>query len=109
MNDEEFQDFISERIVKLRAVKKVSARDMSLSIGQNVNYINNIENQKAEPSLTGLIYICEYFKITPGAFFDEGNPYPERIKGIVENIKQLDSESLAGLAVVVQAMAAASN
>ncbi len=34
------------RISKLRTQKGVSARDMSLSIGQNAGYINNIETGK---------------------------------------------------------------
>ena len=100
----DYEAFVAERVAKLRQGKGASARDMSLSIGQNVNYINHIENRKTEPSLTGLIYICEYFKITPQEFFDEGNPNPERIKGIVENMKLLDDDALAGLATVVQEM-----
>ena len=36
-------DFIKYRIASLRNQKGVSARDMSLSIGQNENYINRIE------------------------------------------------------------------
>ncbi len=40
--------------------KRVSARDMSLSIGQNAGYINTIESGKAFPSMTVFFYICEY-------------------------------------------------
>ena len=40
MNKQEF----SERLSTLRINKGVSARDMSLSIGQSPGYINNIEN-----------------------------------------------------------------
>lgn len=40
------------RLSKLRTQKGVSARDMSLSIGQNAGYINNIETGKALPSMT---------------------------------------------------------
>ena len=32
------------RLAQLRAKKGVSARDMSLSLGQNAVYINNIES-----------------------------------------------------------------
>ena len=35
----------SQRLSELRINKDVSARDMSLSIGQNHGYINNIEMQ----------------------------------------------------------------
>lgn len=40
------EKFIREQIAKLRTAKNVSARDMSLSIGQNSSYINGIENGK---------------------------------------------------------------
>ena len=53
MYEEEF----AERLVALRMKKGVSARDMSLSIGQNAGYINNIENGKALPSMTSFFYI----------------------------------------------------
>ena len=100
----DYEAFVAERVAELRQAKGTSARDMSLSMGQNINYINQIENRKTEPSLTGLIYICEYFKITPQEFFDEGNPHPERIKGIVDNLKLLNDNALEGLATVVQEM-----
>ena len=44
--------------------KGVSARDMSLSIGQSEGYINNIENGVNFPSMTVFFYICDYFGIT---------------------------------------------
>lgn len=68
MTEKEF----SLRLAQLRSEKGVSARDMSLSIGQNASYINNIENGKALPSMTGFFYICEYLNITPGEFFRRG-------------------------------------
>ncbi len=63
------KDF-SLRLAKLREEKGVSARDMSLSMGQNPGYINNIESGKSMPSLSGIFYICEYLGITPKDFFD---------------------------------------
>lgn len=65
----EKKDF-SLRLAQLREKKGVSARDMSLSIGQNPGYINNIESGKSMPSLTGIFYMCEYLDITPSEFFD---------------------------------------
>ena len=60
-----YEEFTQNRIAQLRMQKNVSARDMSLTLGQNNSYINQIENKKALPSLQGLFYICEYFGITP--------------------------------------------
>ena len=47
------------RLAQLREKKNVSAREMSLAIGQNPGYINNIESGKSLPSLPGVFYICE--------------------------------------------------
>ena len=52
------------RLARLREKKGVSARDMSLSIGQNPGYINNIETGKSKPSLDGIFYICEYLGVS---------------------------------------------
>ena len=45
------EDNFAERLSQLREAKQVSAREMSLSIGQNCSYINRIENKKAFPSM----------------------------------------------------------
>ena len=89
--------FVAERIAKLRQAKGVSARDMSLSIGQNVNYINHIENRKTEPSLSGLIYICEYFGVTPQDFFDEETENPALLNEVIRRLKPLNDKALEGI------------
>ena len=58
------QEF-SERLTKLRLKKGVSARDMSLTLGQSESYINRIESQKMLPSMSVFFYICDNFGITP--------------------------------------------
>ena len=98
----DYGNFVAERIAKLRQARGVSARDMSLSIGQNVNYINRIENRKAEPSLSGLIYICDYFGLTPQEFFDRETPYPVRLKDFMEDVKRLDENELLHLSSFVK-------
>ena len=47
INEENF----AERLSQLREARQVSAREMSLAIGQNCSYINRIENKKAFPSM----------------------------------------------------------
>ena len=64
------KDAFIKRLVELRVAKGVSARDMSLSLGQSAGYINNIENGVNFPSMTVFFYICDYFGITPKDFFD---------------------------------------
>lgn len=100
----ESQEF-ALRLAKLRAKKGVSARDMSLSIGQNPGYINNIETGRAMPSLPGLMYICEYLGISVREFFDTENENPGKIGVIIENLKKLDEAQLDTIASLVQNLA----
>ena len=87
------KDF-SLRLAQLREKKGVSARDMSLSMGQNPGYINNIETGKAKPSLDGLFYICEFLGITPSEFFDTQSPNPSKLDSIVKDMKKLNDKQL---------------
>ena len=89
-----YEDFVPERVAKLRTQKGVSARDMSLSLGQANNYINNIENKKSLPAMQSFFYICEYLGVPPQEFFDEGNTCPEALREFIAEAKQLDSKSM---------------
>lgn len=96
--------FIKQRIAKLRTDKNISARELSLQLGQSTGYINTIENGKSLPSLSMLLYICDYFKITPKEFFDEDIEYPQTIKEIVKECKRLDKKSLEALLTIIKSM-----
>jgi len=97
-----YEDFFLERLTKLREMKNISAREMSLSIGQNRNYINQIENKKAFPTLQVFFYICEYLQVTPQEFFDEDVEYPIELKALIEDLKKLDANALASVSSVVK-------
>ena len=84
MTDKEF----SLRLAKLRTQKGVSARDMSLSMGQNPGHINNIETGKSMPSLSGFFYICDYLDITARDFFDDGKEYPEQLRAVFQDMQK---------------------
>ena len=101
MNEEIF-DFISDRITKLRESKGVSARDMSLSIGQNEAYINRIENRKTKPSIDGLTFICEYFNISLSEFFDTETENPALLNKLIKSAKGLDNRKLENLIALIQ-------
>ena len=96
---------ISLRIAKLRIKKKVSAREMSLAIGQNPNYINHIENGTAAPSLSGLLYICDYLGITVSEFFDFDSANPAKLSKINEYLKKLNDEQLSAVENLVKNLA----
>jgi len=95
------KDF-SLRLAQLREKKGVSARDMSLSIGQNPGYINNIESGKSMPSLSGIFYICEYLGITPSEFFDIDSKNPTRLNDVIKDLKRLNDKQLETIAALIK-------
>lgn len=92
-----YENFLPDRLAELRMQKGISARDMSLSLGQANNYINTIENKKSLPSMQSFFYICEFFNITPQEFFDEGNSNPQRLQEFINEAKKLNDNSLSHL------------
>ena len=100
MYENEFQT----RLAQLREKKGVSARDMSLSIGQNPGYINNIETGKALPSMSGFFYICEYLQLSPKDFFDTDAKNPEKLNELMKDLKRLDDKQLDSIASIVQGL-----
>ena len=99
----EQQEFI-DRLVKLRMNKGVSARDMSLSLGQSEGYINNIENGVNFTSMTVFFYICDYFGIKPKEFFDVDSSDPVKSKELLEATKNLTSEQLEHLIAIAKSI-----
>lgn len=89
----EQEDFI-KRLVELRMNRGVSARDMSLSLGQSASYINNIENGKNLPSMAVFFYICDYFQITPKEFFDTETTNPTKSQELFALTRGLNNEKL---------------
>jgi len=90
------------RLAQLREQKGVSARDMSLSMGQNPGYINNIESGKSLPSLTGIFYICDYLEVTPSEFFDLESKNPTKLDSIIKDLKHLDDKQLDTISTLVK-------
>jgi len=97
----DYLDWIPTRITELRMQKGVSARDMSLSLGQCDSYINRIENHRALPSMAGLIYICEYFNITPQEFFNAGALAPQKSKELLSEMEKLTAAQADHLITII--------
>lgn len=98
MDDKDF----AMRLARLREKKGVSARDMSLSIGQNPGYINSIETGKFKPSLDGIFYICEYLGVTPAEFFDMDSANPSKLDTIINDMKKLNDQQLETISALVK-------
>ena len=83
--------------------KGVSARDMSLSLGQSPNYINGIESGVNYPSMANFFYICDYFGITPLEFFDVESNAPCKANELMDIIKTLPDELIDCFIVLAKA------
>lgn len=99
-----YEEFFSKRIASLRLQKNVSARDMSLSIGQSESYINKIENGKSFPSMQTFFYICEFLDISPKQFFDDEIENPLLIKNLLEDLKYLDDKQIENVAEIIKGL-----
>ncbi len=96
-----YDEFFGMRLASLRGQKGVSARDMSLSIGQNPGYINYIENGKALPSMSSFFFICEYLDVSPCEFFDIENTNPEVLRNLILHLKKLTPKQLGCISYLV--------
>ena len=100
----DYEQIVIKRLAELRQKQGVSARDMSLSMNQNVNYINSIEHGKITPSMKGFFCICEFLNTTPKDFFDTENSQPDKLSALIETLKKLDDDALNLIAGVARKM-----
>ena len=82
----------SARLAQLRMEKGISARTMSIELGQNVSYINRIENGKALPSLAQFFNICDYLGISPADFFNEEKRHYTRSSQLYQETEKLSPD-----------------
>lgn len=94
MNNHTYKKQFCRRLTQFRMNKDVSAREMSLSLGLSVSYINRVENEKALPSMSKFFDICDYFLVTPQEFFNMSEPYPTEIAIAVEEMRHMSKEQL---------------
>lgn len=97
-------DFLRARLSQLRISKRVSARDMSLSLGQSESYINKIENGKALPSMEVFFYICDYFGMTPQDFFSTEMGSMVNIRELIQQMALLNEEAISALRIIINEM-----
>lgn len=90
------------RLVELRKHKGVSARDMSLSLGQSTGYINNIEKGINYPSMAMFFTICEYLDITPKDFFDTEMAEPAKSRELLSAVSGLQNEQMDHLIAIAK-------
>ena len=105
MDEKIFEKQFIERLTQLRYQKNVSARDLSLSLGLNAGYINNIESGKALPSMRTFFLICSYLNISPMEFFDYDSPLPEELREAITNLKKLNPVQFTSIKLIIEDIA----
>ena len=99
-----YEEQFAKRLAQLRGQKGVSAREMSLAIGQGPAYINNIENQHKLPSMTGFFYICEYLGLSPKDFFDDELTIPVEARQFIMDFQLLPPEQRANILSLMEGL-----
>lgn len=97
-----YEDLFYERLAKLRGIKGVSAREMSLAIGQSPGYINGLENKNGFPSMQVFFYICEYLGVTPAEFFDSSNEHPSEYREFINDINALNEKNRQNILAIIK-------
>lgn len=100
-----FEDLFYKRLIALRTAKGVSAREMSLALGQAAGYINRLENRRGFPTMENFFYICDYFHITPKEFFDDKIEYKTNVKEAIDILNSLKPEYLDSLIFLAKGLA----
>lgn len=100
------EEFVRNRITQLRINKGISEYKMSYDLGHSRGYINNISSGKALPSLSEFFSICDYFGITPVAFFETEKNDPVLITTVIEKLKLLDDSDILLLLTLINRLIA---
>jgi transcriptional regulator with XRE-family HTH domain len=96
------KEFISKRFSSIRIAHNISARQLSLSLGQSPAYINQIECEHKSPSIDGLLNFCEYFNMPLAEFFDDGAEYPVQYKSMIKDMNKLSIDELGEVSAIIK-------
>ena len=100
------EKFVAERITELRLRKNISEYQLSLDLGNNKSYIQNISSGRSLPSMSQFYEICRYFDITPQEFFDEGLHNLPLYQKANDLLKQLDDDDMMAVIAILKRLTA---
>lgn len=98
------EQFIRDRISRLRQEKQVSERKMSLDLGHSTSYIRSITSGRALPSMSEFLYICEYLGVTPMEFFNEEKATTLTQQKAIKHIYSMSDEDIRLLIGFIERM-----
>lgn len=90
-----------ERMSQLLMEHKMSEREMSLALGNNPTYINQVVTGKTNIPLPEFFEFCRILGVTPAQFFGECNR-SEKEKNILTELGQLNQEQLLVILSVIR-------
>ena len=96
------ENFIRERITKLRIQKNVSEYKMSLDLGHSKSYIQSIASGRSLPSMSEFLYICEYLNVSPSEFFNEETDNPILFEQNLSGMRKLGKDDLLLLHTIIR-------
>lgn len=99
------KEYIANRFASIRLAKNISARALSIGLGQSTQYINQIESGRKMPSIEGLVNFCDYFQITLKEFFDDDCEYLIQYKELFNYLNKLDTEELNEVITIIKRIA----
>ena len=95
--------YIQNKITELRIKRGLSAYELSYQLGHSKNYIHNIVSGYSQTTVNELLYIIDFFGMTPRDFFDEEYEYADPVlgKNIIDAMRGMSKENLVSLAHLV--------
>lgn len=87
----DYNDII-HRIGYFRTKANLSARETSLQLGYNPQFISTIENKSIELKVKTLLDFCDIVDITPQDFFYMGDNYNKEDKNVLDLYNNLSAD-----------------
>ncbi len=86
-------DDVVNRLGYFRNKANLSARETSMRLGYNPQFIKTIENKSIELKVRTLLEFCELVEITPQEFFYMGKEYSKEDKEVLELFSKLSKDN----------------
>jgi transcriptional regulator with XRE-family HTH domain len=96
--------FVRKRIRELRKIKKVTEQQMSLDLGRNKGYIQNIMTGRTFPTMEGFFKICDYLGVSLQDFFNEDSENSVLASHVAGRTRKLDESGLNAVLSVINAI-----
>ena len=98
--------FFADRLRSLRNERGISAREMSLALGQNETYINKLETNQRSISMPMFFTLCDFLNITPSEFFNaEIQNTTTDFDFLVQKFKKLSHEQAVHITFLIDELA----